>query len=219
MFCLTVMAIGAQTNNSTEDKFLPSSASDCDCIVNAMILTTMHTQQDDNDDAGFFAMFYQISYIYYSMIGTMLTVIFGLIISYCTDKHDAVAIPKIIADMEHMHEGGFRTPGHFSVGSFLSLATHRRLSSFIHNVSQTTLKVENKLKEVISHSNLHHLPHLHVPADDEERISILNEEDDPTDGNSCGGVGVGGSGSDMHINTGKRKMFFIGHQDDRDHDE
>lgn len=156
-----------------------------------------------NDDDGILAIFHRISYMYYSMIGTLLTIFFGLIISYMaelSDRRKATAEPE--------HEGGFRTPGHFSVGSLLSLQTQRRLSSFIHNVSQSTLKVEHKLKEVISHSNLHHLPHLHVPmSDDEERISILNEEHDQSNENG------------MSRCTGRRKMFFIGHHDDREHEE
>jgi hypothetical protein len=202
----------AQLRNSAEAPFLPSSASDCDCIVNA----TLHefqspsiTSDDHNEDDGLFAIFYRISYIYYSMIGTLLTVLFGLIISFITDTHsqptlDDYAMPKnpVLAALDDSHEGGFRTPGHFSIASFRSLVAHRRVSSFIHNVSQTTLKVENKLKEVISHTHLHHL---HVPGDDEERVSILSEQDDASEGSSGG----------KH----KRKMFFIGHQDDREHDE
>jgi hypothetical protein len=208
-FCVTILGVVSQAR-STDEPFLSSSVSECDCLVNTTSIE--HTASDilsmtNDDDDGFFAFFYRISYIYYSMIGTMLTVFFGLIISYLTDRRDRYRMTSL----HETHEGGFRTPGHISVGSFLSDATQRRLSSFIHNVSQSTLKVENKLKEVISHSNLHHLHHLHVPGDDEERISILNEEDDQLED----GVAVKHS----HMSTGKKKMFFIGHQDDREHDE
>jgi hypothetical protein len=184
---------------ATEEPFLPSSTANCDCNATS----TLFYFEENNYDESFFSIFYKISYIYYSMIGTLLTIAFGLIISHITDKHSERQILKIITD--DADEIGFQPSGHFSVGSFLSLATQQRLSSFIRNVSHTTLKVENKLKEVISHSNLHHLHHLHV-ADDEERISILNEEDDQNDGN-------------VHKDTGRRKMFFIGHQDEREHDE
>lgn len=208
----------AQIKNTSEEPFLPSSVDDCECIVNmtsieltSAIKNSQVLESSMNDDHGFLTIFYKISYIYYSMIGTMLTIFFGLIISFLTRKDKANA-PKIVAD--EIHEGGFHTPGHFSVGSFLSMQTQRRLSSFIHNVSQSTLKVENKLKEVISHSNLHHLHHLHVPSDDEERISILNEEDDQLESSI-----PAKHNHTIHINTGKRKMFFIGHQDDREHDE
>ncbi|XP_070501308.1 sodium-coupled monocarboxylate transporter 1-like [Chironomus tepperi] len=217
--CVTVLGTMAQIRNTTEEPYLRSSVSECDCIVNststsirALIDEEISASSMSNDD-GFFSIIYRVSYIYYSMIGTILTIVFGLIISFFTDSNDddriSISIPKIIAD--DVHEGGFRTPGHFSVGSFLSIPTHRRLSSFMHNVSQSTLKVEHKIKEVISHSNLHHLHHLHVPSDDEERISILNEEDDQLENEI--------STKSSHMNTGIRKMFFIGHQDDREHDE
>jgi len=209
----------AQIKNTTEEPFLRTSVSECDCIVNvtstlikALTEEEISASSMSNDD-GFFAIFYRVSYIYYSMIGTILTIVFGLIISFFTGPNDEDKISnpilKIVAD--DVHEGGFRTPGHFSVGSFLSVATHRRLSSFMHNVSQSTLKVEHKIKEVISHSNLHHLHLVHVPSDDEERISILNEEDDQLENEI--------STKSSHMNTGKRKMFFIGQQDDREHDE
>lgn len=136
------------------------------------------------------------------MIGTLLTIFFGLIISNVTERRaEHKLLPKIVIDHE-------KIPGHqrhMSVGSFLSLQTQQRLSSFIRNVSQTTLRVEHKLKEVISHTNLHHL---HPHGGDEERISILNEVEDLSEGNGS------------HMDTGKRKMFFIGYQqDDREHEE
>jgi hypothetical protein len=144
--------------------------------------------RDDNDN-GLFSIIYQISYIYYSMLGTLLTVFFGLIISHLSERE---TIQKITIDT--LHE---KIPGahqHFSVGSFLSLQAKHRVSSFIRSVSQTTLRVEHKFKEVISHSNLHHLHH-----GDEERISILNETDDQSE-----------EGCSHASDTGRRKMFFIG---------
>lgn len=135
------------------------------------------------------------------MIGTLLTIFFGLIISYLTEKR---AEHKLLTKIAIEHE---KLPGnrHLSMGSVLALQTQQRLTSFIRNVSQTTLRVEHKLKEVISHTNLHHL---HPHGGDEERISILNEEEDQSEGNSS------------HMDTGRRKMFFIGYQqDDREHGE
>jgi hypothetical protein len=210
---VAILGVTAQLR-STDVPFLDSSTSDCDCFVNQTL--TLHEQQllaaNTTSDDGFFASIYRISYIYYSMIGTMLTIIFGLIISLVTDMH---ANNEMTYD--DAHEGGFRTSIHHfpNVSSFLSNATQRRLSSFIHNVSQSTLRVENKIKEVISHTNLPHLHHLHMSADDEERISILNEEDDDVCSSSSGSANRG----NVHMNTGRKKMFFIGHQDDREHDE
>lgn len=187
--------------------FLHSSDADCDCIVN--VTSTINNDVEvgvEGSDNGLFAIFYNISYIYYSMLGCLLTIIFGLIISYVTEKRAQKKLLKTSIDHSsnhhhHHHHHHFhhdKTPGHFSVASFLSLQAQRRMSSIIRNVSQTTLKVENKLKEVISYTNLHHLHH----TADEERISILNEE------------------NDQNEEAGRRKMFFIGHHhDDREHDE
>lgn len=207
-FCVTILGVKAQIRNSSFEPFLHTSVTECDCNVNTNSSSHHEMTAAINNpsiDEGFFSIFYRISYIYYSMIGTILTVFFGLIISYLTDNE--MSIPKILVDDEK-HEGGFRSSRRYSVGSFLSIATQHRLSSFIRNVSQSTLKVENKLKEVISHTNLHHLPHLHhviVHSDDEERISILNEEDDQCEDDGSG-----------NLNTGKRKMFYIGHHDEHD---
>lgn len=186
--------------------FLHSSDAKCDCIVNATSAINNDAEVEvEGGDDGLFAIFYNISYIYYSMLGTLLTIMFGLIISYVTERQ---AHNRMLASsfdehgqylQNHHHE---RPPAHFSVASFLSLQAQSRMVSLIRNVSQTTLKVENKLKEVISHSNLHHLHH----TADEERISILNEENDQDE-------------IVAHMDTGRRKMFFIGHHDDREHDE
>lgn len=209
-FFVALLAITTQIKNK-EVPFLHSSDADCDCIVN--VTSTINNDAEvegEGGDDGLFAIFYNISYIYYSMLGTLLTIIFGLIISYVTEKRAEKKLLKTSIDHSghhHHHHHHFyhnKTPGHFSVASFLSLQAQRRMSSIIRNVSQTTLKVENKLKEVISYSNLHHLHH----AADEERISILNEENDQDE-----------SATAVHTDVGRRKMFFIGHYDDREHDE
>lgn len=208
-FCVAFLAITAQIK-SKEVPFLHSSDAACDCIVNvtATINNDAEVEVEGNSD-GLFAIFYNISYIYYSMLGTLLTIIFGLIISHVDEKRMEKKLLKTSIDQSaelhhHHHFYHNKTPGHhFSVTSFLSSQAQRSISSFIRNVSQTTLRVENKLKEVISYTNLHHLQH----AADEEKISILNEENDQDESAA------------IHMDTGRRKIFFIGHQDDREHDE
>lgn len=154
-------------------------------------------------------MLYNVSYMYYSMIGAVLTILFGLVISMISEAFTRNQILKItsLPDVYHTFPHSQR---HFSVASF-TLATGRKLSTFIsnvaHDVSQSTLKVENKMKEVISHTNLHHLHHLpHLHSDSEDRISILNEEE-----SECGTPQV--------KDTGPRKMFFIGHHEDEECEE
>lgn len=164
---------------------------------------------DTDGDGGLWAMLYKVSYMYYSMIGAGLTVFFGLVVSMLSDMFTRNQILKITS-LHDVRQSGVYGQRHFSVASF-TLATGRKLSTFIshvaHDVSQSTMKVENKLKEVISHTNLHHLhlPHLH--SDSEDRISILNEEE-----SECG--------SPPLKDTEPGKMFFIGHhEDDECHDE
>lgn len=206
---MVVIGVTAQIKY-VDEPLLHSSASECNCIVNVTLSSTSVNDLNnianvsDDDDDGFWRVIYKASYMYYSMIGTALTIFFGLVISKISDAYTRVEILKITSAHD-MNEAFFRSPAHFSVASF-TLATGRKLSSFIHHVahdvSQSTLKVENKLKEVISHTNLHHLHHgLH--GDAEDKISILNEEE--TD---CG-VSVSSK-------SGKGKMFFIGHHDEED---
>lgn len=200
------MVLGITAQIKYEDEpFLHSSASDCDCIVNATSTSAPDSNEHSlaSDDDGWWRVIYKVSYMYYSMIGTGLTIFFGLLISKLSDMYTKIEILKITSSHD-FHEGFFRTPGHFSVASF-TVATGRKLSSFIHHValdvSQTTLKVENKLKEVISHTNLHHLHH----GDADDKIGILNEEEDDCSGSVS--------------SKSERKMFFIGHRDDEDHEE
>jgi hypothetical protein len=201
--CVIFLGVTAQTRN-VEVPFLPLSVSECDCIVNATIADNSAAASDSiaND---WFEMIFQVSYMYYSMIGTLLTIFFGLVVSMLSNMYTKNQILKIKSS--HDIPRGFRTPGHFSVASF-TLATGRKLSSFIHHVahdvSQSTLRVENKLKEVISHTNLHLHHGLH--GDAEDRISILNDVD-------------GDCEVPMRKETGARKMFFIGYYEDEEHED
>lgn len=204
-FCVASLAITAQIKR-VEVPFLDSSDAECDCIVNVTSTVNNGAGVEGEGDDGLFAIFYRISYIYYSMLGTLLTVIFGMAISHLTERRTQKKLAKTSIEHQHHHVHHDRTPGqHISVASFLSFQAQRRMSSLIRNVSQTTLKVESKLKEVISYSNLN-LHHLHHAAD-EEKISILNEENDREEDESA------------QLDTGRRKMFYIGHHDDREHDE
>lgn len=208
MALVIVLGVIAQIRN-TEVPFLSSSVSECDCLVNATSILIKSPAAVVDDDKWFDSIF-KVSYMYYSMIGTMLTIFFGLLISKLADMFTQNQILKITSlhDVNKDHGFGFHTPGRFSVASF-TIATGRKVSSFIHHVahdvSQSTLKVENKLKEVISHKNLLHLHHgLH--GDAEDRISILNEETSP-----C-------NDEPVQKEAGKGKMFFIGYHDDDEYE-
>lgn len=208
MICVTVLGVTAQMKN-TDQPFLDSSASDCDCNVTmTMMLESVnefsHVLKAEPVSGGLWKMIYQVSYMYYSLIGTGLTLFFGLLISMISDMFTRNQILKIKSS-NNVHDGSFRSTG---LASF-TIATGRKLSSIFHNVahdvSQSTLKVENKLKEVISHTNLHHLHHgLH--SDAEDRISILNEEKEK-------------SGRSLHKDSASGKMFFIGYNEEEEYEE
>lgn len=197
---MVVLGVTAQIKY-TDEPFLHSSVSKCDCIVNVTLEAEneLPTVPDTIDNGtGLWRMIYKVSYIYYSMIGTGLTVFFGLLVSIISDMFTRNQILKITSHDVHQHHH-FYPQRHFSVASF-TVATGRKLSCLIqnvaHDVSQSTLKVENILKEVISHTNLHHLHH-GLGGDSDERIGILNEEENDCDTPSMQA-------------TGKGKMFFIG---------
>lgn len=201
---MVVLGVTAQIKY-TDEPFLYSSVLDCDCIVNVTLEAdneSPNLSDTDDNGAGLWRMIYKVSYIYYSMIGTGLTVFFGLLVSIISDMFTRNQILKITSSHD-VHQQHFYPHRHFSVASF-TYATGRKLSSFIHHVahdvSQSTLKVENILKEVISHTNLHHLHHgLGGEADD--RIGILDEEESECDASSM-------------QTTGKSKMFFIGEDEE-----
>lgn len=208
--CVTALGITAQIKN-VDEPFLESSASECDCIVNATLNLSEFPTASDDSGGGWFEAIYKVSYMYYSMIGTLLTVFFGLLISKLSDMFTNNQILKITSlhDVRKEHGFGFRTPGRFSVASF-TLATGHKISSFIHHVahdvSQSTLKVEHKLKEVISHTNLLHLHHhgLHH-SDSDDRINIL----DDVESTQCD--------EPVLKETAGKKMFFIGYYEDEEH--
>lgn len=172
----------AQIKN-TEEPVLSSQATECNCIVN--LTTTSPSLIIEEKERGMWQSIYQISYMYYSMTGTLLTIFFGLAISKLSDMYTRIEILKITSSHD-VHEGFFRSPGLLSVASF-TVATGRKLS-------QMTLKVENKLKEVISHTAV-------------DKIAILDEEDSDS-----------GASSPVSHKRGslKGKMFFIGHHEDEE---
>lgn len=115
------------------------------------------------------------------MIGTLLTVFFGLLISWLSDVYTRNKVLRLRTSTDMYGEGfNIHMPGHFSVASFTGQKLSELFYHVAHDVSQSTLKVENKLKEVISHTNLHHMH----SGDADERINILAEEDDEQNENT-----------------------------------
>jgi solute carrier family 5 (sodium-coupled monocarboxylate transporter), member 8/12 len=139
----------------TEEPFLKSSVEGCSCTFNAT--NTLPPAIDSND--AWYTSIYKVSYMWYSMIGCFLTIIFGLTISIITQAIDDYKVSKFSQPSQD-HQNYL---GRFTTNSFT--ASGRKVSSIIQTVTHDVLKIENKLREVISH------PHT---AQDE--INICNQE-------------------------------------------
>lgn len=142
-----------------EEPFLDTSVEGCTCYVNS----TITTPEPDNRDSQWYELIYQVSYMWYSMIGTILTIVLGLIISIITQFYDERQIRKITAaqqeaEPEGIHPNSLRSSG-------------RRISSLVqnmtHDMKQSSAKIENKICDVISRPTLHN---------DAERMMIINDE-------------------------------------------
>ena len=195
VICLGVFA---QLKN-VEQPFLESSVAGCDCLVNS----TSTIPPVIDEDGGFLSNWYKISYMWYSCIGTLLTIFFGLLISMITESYNKRQINKIthMSQMSSHDLPPVASAAH-SIGSTLSRT--KKISSFIssvaHDVSLQTIKIENRIRE-ISHVNLHHLN-----EDNEDRVNIMDEETVHTA--KC-----------SKKDTGNGKMFFIGFFEDMIHPE
>lgn len=81
---------------SKDEPYLDSSTDGCNCIVNGTSLVTNEIYSDH----AWYQYIYEISYMWYSMVGTLLTIAFGLLISCLTSSYDKKQINKITEAME-----------------------------------------------------------------------------------------------------------------------
>lgn len=160
--CVITLGIFALTFGEDEP-FLDTSTEGCSCKVNKTLPFLTSTESQDYSD-GWYTSIYKVSYMWYSMIGTILTIIFGLTISVITHAYDKWQIKKITPSVQE------NKPERFTSNSLM--ASGRKLSVMVHNMTQdmrqSTAKVENKICDVISHSVLHN--------EDDDRMAIINEE-------------------------------------------
>lgn len=93
--CVISLGIFALVLNKDEPH-LDSSTDGCNCIVNG---TSVITDEIYSEHA-WYQYIYEISYMWYSMFGTLLTITFGLLISCLTSSHDKRQITKLTMVME-----------------------------------------------------------------------------------------------------------------------
>lgn len=162
--CVLTLGIFALAYGKDEP-FLETTTEGCSCDVGEP--PSIPDAVDGNNS--WYSSIYQISYMWYSMIGTLLTISFGLFVSVVTHWYEKRSIMKIASVKEPKEvkededNNGFKT----------SRASSRRVSEILqaisHDVKHTAAKVEKKLLEVMAHS------HSHRPHDD-DRMNIINEE-------------------------------------------
>lgn len=170
--------------------FLESTTEGCSCTLDGAATT----DEDESTNDAWYTSIYNISYMWYSMIGTLLTISFGLLVSLLTEWLDKRRIMKIVTSEKEPDNdddnNGFKS----------SRTSSRRVSEILqtisHDVKQSAAKVEKKLLEVMAHSHLHR-PH------DVDKMNIINEESiqaDPAPRNGTLAVNVFDS-SDKGINN------------------
>jgi Na+/proline symporter len=82
--CIVIyVGIMAQLVNDEPEK-LPTSTDECHCQGNNTQYSP--TMRPDDNDVAFPTTIYRMSYMWYSLVGAVLTMVFGLIISLATDE-------------------------------------------------------------------------------------------------------------------------------------
>lgn len=136
----------------TDDEYLELSTEGCSCLVNATL--TEQIISPPTEDV-WFANLYKISYMWYSMIGTLLTILFGLLASEIVQFFSDRSIRKLTASPQNAET-----------------ENERKISAIVQIDSKTAAKFENTLKRAMATSNL---PHLRI-IDDDNKMIIVNEE-------------------------------------------
>lgn len=158
--CLVVALGICALTYAEETESLELSTEGCSCAVNATLTTPPVIANEIG--ASWYSNIYKISYMWYSMIGTILTIIFGLIASdivqYISDRNI-----KKLTSLPEQNE---------TQGRFNKSESERRISAIVQLDAATATKIENTLRRAMSNSNM---PHLRI-IDDGDKMMICNEE-------------------------------------------
>jgi solute carrier family 5 (sodium-coupled monocarboxylate transporter), member 8/12 len=144
-----------------DGSFLNSTTEGCSCKVNE----ALKVSQESDDDSPWYASIYNISYMWYSMIGTLLTVTFGLLLSIITHWYEKRQIIKILS--EQSNEGGDNSGLKSSHPS--SRRVSERLQTISHDVMQSATKIEKKILGVLSPSQYNN-------SNGDDKMNMINEE-------------------------------------------
>lgn len=136
---------------------LETSVDQCSCIVNSTISAILTSEVIDSDDA-WYTNIYKVSYMWYSMIGTLLTIVMGLIISHVTQFLSEMKIQQIADQIPKNKSGIFRKISMYH--------PERKISTIVNNMaSDASTKIENTIRRAMSNSHL----------SKEDKLNIVNE--------------------------------------------
>lgn len=149
--CLVVTLGICALTYGTQDEYLELSTEGCSCLVNSTITEIVTAQAEPE---AWYTSLYKISYMWYSMIGTLLTILLGLIASEIVQFISDRSIRKITSAEKVEPEN------------------ERRISAIVQVDSATASKIESTLRRAMSPS---HLPHFRIINDD-DKVMVINEE-------------------------------------------
>lgn len=161
--CL-VIALGiCALSFAGEEEFMEMSVEGCSCAVNLTSSTPIPAISLPTAVAEpWYTSIYKISYMWYSMIGTLLTIFFGytasIIVQFVSDRNI-----KKLTSMTEKEE---------TQGTFNKSASERKISAIVQLDAATAAKIESTLRRAMSNSQM---PHLRI-IDDGDKMMILNEE-------------------------------------------
>lgn len=135
--CVLTLGIFALTFGDDEPP-MESSVEGCSCFVNATAIPIIDDTQ--NDDA-WYTSIYKISYMWYSMVGTILTICLGLLISNLTHYYEEWRINKTVQKQAAAGINGTYSPTHPST---------RRTSALSHSMRE----IPNDKMEIINEETL-----------------------------------------------------------------
>lgn len=167
---ITVVTLGILAlTNAVEEPFLDTSTAECDCKFNATMLSP---DIGEATESAWYTSIYKVSYMWYSMIGTLLTIFFGLTISILTQSYDDSKIRKIASssNLGNMVSNSLRS-------SARKISTN--VQTLTHDLSETTSKLEHKFRDAVqSYRNLDENGDLVKPelkGTDNPALDISNE--------------------------------------------
>jgi Na+/proline symporter len=159
-FLVITLGIFALTYNE-DAEYLELSVEECSCIVNSTMSSLPVAAAIEQSSEPWYTYIYKVSYMWYSMIGTILTIVLGLLASVITQWISEMKIKKISAQIPKNHSGVFRSNS--------SQAPERKISTIAHDA---TAKIESTIRKAMSSG---HLSHYNTSRKDEDTLNIVNE--------------------------------------------